>query len=59
VVGKDGIPGSEVFGQFISGFELVDKSLLFELNLRNFCLRNSSTGEGKLPGISYSFTVNI
>ena len=59
MVGEDGMPGSEVFGQFISGLELVDKSLLFELNLRKLCLRNSNTGESKLPGTSYIFTVNI
>ena len=44
------MPGSEVFGQFISGLELVDKSLLFELNLSKLCLRNSGIGEGKTSG---------
>ena len=39
------MPASGVFGQFISASDLGDKSLHFELNLRNLCLRNSSAGK--------------
>jgi hypothetical protein len=57
VVRKDAMPGSAVFGQFVRGLELVDKSRLFELNLRKLYLRNSNTGEGKLSRTYYIFTV--
>lgn len=46
------VPWTAVFGQFISGLRLEDKSRLFELNLRN-----SNTGEGRLPRASYVCTV--